>query len=104
MVKTREPWRTKPSCSFSWWCSGTALFGARSTTARVIRSPLTTRAWTSFQILYGLSSASGRKVLLNFAVDDRRSAEPATAAHRLQAVAQVAPLELEQEAVHQDRA
>src|SRR5439155_8647804 len=69
-----------------------------------MRSPLTTRAWTSFQILYGLSSASGRNVLLNFAVDDGRCPDAATAAHRLQAVAKVAALELVQQAVHQDGA
>src|SRR5262249_7102134 len=47
------PLSTMPSCSFEWWCSGTARFGSRSTTAKVMRSPRTARATAPSQILYG---------------------------------------------------
>src|SRR5258707_15857680 len=69
-----------------------------------MRSPLTARGVTPWKIAWGLSSASGRNVLLNDAVDDRRGAQPPAATHRLQAVAEVAALELVEQAVHQDRA
>src|SRR5438067_12929923 len=103
-VKTIEPWRMKPSCSFSWRCSLTLLLGFRSTTARVMRRPLTTRANTPSATWWGRSPASGRQVSLNFAVDDRRRAQAAAAAHGLQAVTSVAALELDEQAGHQDRA
>src|ERR671936_2851125 len=41
--------------------------------------------------------------LLEPAVDDRRRPDPAPAAHRLQPVAEVAPLELVQEMAHEAR-
>src|SRR5947207_13511399 len=82
-----------------------------------MRSPLTTRAVTPSRSVYGRNSDSGRNVcvllgraragrtsLLNEAVDERRGADAAATTHRLQPVAEVAPLELVQQAVHQDRA
>src|SRR5436309_14317325 len=93
----------KPSCSFSWWCSGMTRSGSRSTTAIVIRSPLTARAVMPSRSTYGLSSPSARMVLLNFAIDDRGRSQSPAAAHRLQAVAPVAPLQLVQQARHQAR-
>src|SRR5438034_6729921 len=93
----------KPSCSFSWWCSGMTRPGSRSTTAIVMRSPLMALAVMPSRSTYGLSSPSARKVLLNFAIDDRGRSQSPAAAHRLQAVAPVAALQLVQQARHQDR-
>src|SRR5947199_207918 len=93
----------KPSCSFSWWCSGMTRPGSRSTTAIVMRSPLMALAVMPSRRTYGLSSPSARKVLLNFAIDDRGRSQSPAAAHRLQAVAPVAPLQLVQQARHQHR-
>src|SRR5260370_28596162 len=69
-----------------------------------MRSLWTARAVTPGKMAWGLSPASCRKVLLNDAVDDRRGAQPPAATHRLQPVAEVAALELVEQAVHQDRA
>src|SRR5438067_9001221 len=47
------PSTTKPSCSFTWWCSGMSRLGSRSIRAMVSRSPCTARATAPVQIWYG---------------------------------------------------
>src|SRR5438105_3724734 len=53
MTMVTWPLRTKPSCSLSWWCSGTSRSASRSTKATVSRSPWKARAVAPCQIASG---------------------------------------------------
>src|SRR4030088_814978 len=103
MVIVIAPARRRPTCSLGWWCSRTTRLGSRSITANVSRSPRTARATAPSQIPYGrrLLRLSNAPIASEPAVDDRGGAQAAAAAHRLQAVAEVAALELVEQVAHQ---
>src|SRR3982074_2417866 len=77
--------------------------------AIVISLPWTARATAPSQILYGFTRSTESKapikpILSDLPVDDGGGPDPAAAAHRLQPVAEVAPLQLVQQVVHEPRA